>query len=343
MEEEKNSENEFLNLLELSAFKHYLRFAAENLRYSEENIQRLLKQLPTATNVLTLDEWQRLGVTPKRKSRALEVLVPRKIIKRDAAHQLLTTKDGERMIETQFVLSPCLFDVSQTNASQKEWTPLFNRPECLGTPLRYAKLFVGLRAFSAGKVAIDFLKSETLPDKKQVWVPQGLGEETTIKRILQGLVALEVDTMNEEIRDFEVRAISYALFGHLKLSCEEEAFPELAEWTKSGKTPAFFEPILSHLTVLLQQIIRRLDPVLEATFDPTVGKNPFERRLMAVQTARRRGQAPPVSERSFTLPSPEPPENAAVQAMNWRMKASNATRKTRSQAVRTERKIENDE
>ena len=337
------NEKKLSGLFEVSAFKHYLRFAAENLRYSQENLQRLLKQFPTATKVLTFEEWQKIGVLPKKKSRALEVIVPRKIVKRDLQHQLLTTEDGERMIDTQFILSPCLFDVSQTNASQKEWTPLFNHPECLGTPLRYAKLFVGLRAFSAGKVAIDFLKSETLPDKKQVWVPQGLGEETTIKRILQGLVALEVDTMNEEIRDFEVRAISYALFGHLKLSCEEEAFPELAEWTKSGKTPAFFEPILSHLTVLLQQIIRRLDPILEATFDPTVGKNPFERRLLAVQKARRRGQAPRVSERSFTLPSSASPENAAVQAMNRRMKAGNATRKARSQVMRKERKVENDE
>ncbi|MFC4652722.1 hypothetical protein ACFO26_07350 [Lactococcus nasutitermitis] len=337
------NEKELLGLFEVSAFKHYLRFAAENLRYSQDNLQRFLKQFPTATKVLTFEEWQKLGVLPKKKSRALEVLVPRKIVKRDATHQLLTTEDGERMIETRFTLSPCLFDVSQTNTSQKEWVTLFNRPECLGTPLRYSKLFVGLRAFSTGKVAIDFLKSGTLPDEKQVWVPQGLGEEATIKRILRDLVALEVDTLDERMKDFEVRAISYALFSHLKLSCEEETFPELVEWTKTGKTPFIFESTLSHLTTLLQQNIRRLDPVLEATFDPTVGKNPFERRLMAVQTARRRGQAPPVSERSFTLPSPEPPENAAVQAMNRRMKASNATRKTRSQAVRTERKIENDE
>lgn len=337
------NEKELLELFEVSAFKHYLRFAAENLKYSEDNLQRLLKQFPTATRVLTLEEWQKLGVLPKKKSRALEVLVPRKIVKWDTAHQLLTTQDGERLIETQFVLSPCLFDVCQTNASQKEWIPLFNRPEYLGTPLRYAKLFVGLRAFSAGKVAIDFLKSETLPDEKQVWVPQGLGEEVTIKRILRDLVALEVDTMNEEIRDFEVCAISYALFGHLKLSCEEETFPELAEWMKAGKTPAFFEPILSHLTVLLQQILQRLDPILEATFDPTVGKNPFERRLLAVQKARRRGQSPPVSERSFAPTSPDPPENLAVQAMNRRMKASNATRKARSQAMRTEGKADHDE
>ena len=337
------NEKEFLGLLEVSAFKYYLRFAAENLRYSEDNLQRLLKQFPTATKVLTFEEWQKLDVLPKKKSRALEVLVPRKIVKRDAAHQLLTTADGERMVETRFVLSPCLFDVSQTNASQKEWIPLFNRPECLGTPLRYAKLFVGLRAFSAGKVAIDFLKSETLPDEKQVWVPQGLGEEVTIKRILRDLVALEVDTIEEEIRNFEVRAISYALFSHLKLSREEETFPELVEWTKSGKTPSIFEPTLSHLTVLLQQIIQRLDPILEATFDPTVGKNPFERRLLAVQKVRRRGKAPPVSEHSFTLPSSDPPENAAVQAMNRRMKASNATRKARSQVMRKERKVDHDE
>lgn len=342
-EDAMENEKELLGLLEVSAFKHYLRFAAENLRYSKDNLQRLLKQLPTATRVLTLEEWQKLGGLPKKKSRALEVLVPRKIVKRDAAHQLLTTEDGERMIETQFILSPCLFDVSQTNASQKEWVPLFNRPECLETPLRYAKLFVGLRAFSAGKVAIDFLNSETLPDEKQVWVPQGLGEETTIKRILRDLVALEVDTMNKEIRDFEVRAISYALFSHLKLSCEAEAFPELAEWTKSGKSPAFSEPILSHLTTLLQQIIRRLDPILEATFDPNVGKNPFERRLMAVQKTRRRGQAPPVSERSFAPTSPEFQENMAVQAMNRRMKTSNVPLKARSQARRKERKADHDE
>ena len=337
------NEKELLGLLKVSAFKHYLRFAAENLRYSQDNLQRLLKQFPTATKVLTFEEWQKLGVLPKKKSRALEVLVPRKIVKRDATHQILATEDGESMIETQFVLSPCLFDVSQTNASQKEWVPLFNRPECLETPLRYAKLFVGLRAFSAGKVAIDFLNSETLPDEKQVWVPQGLGEETTIKRILQGLVAIEVDTTDKEIRDFEVRAICYALFSHLKLSCEEETFPELALWRKTGKMTPYFESILSHLTSLLQQIIRRLDPILEATFDPTVGKNPFERRLMAVQKMRLRGQAPPVSEHSFAPTSPEPPENAAVQAMNRRMKKVNTTLKARSQARRTERKVENDE
>ena len=337
------NEKELLGLLKVSAFKHYLRFAAENLRYSQDNLQRLLKQFPTATKVLTFEEWQKLGVLPKKKSRALEVLVPRKIVKRDATHQILATEDGESMIETQFVLSPCLFDVSQTNASQKEWVPLFNRPECLETPLRYAKLFVGLRTFSAGKVAIDFLNSETLPDEKQVWVPQGLGEETTIKRILQGLVAIEVDTTDKEIRDFEVRAICYALFSHLKLSCEEETFPELALWRKTGKMTPYFESILSHLTSLLQQIIRRLDPILEATFDPTVGKNPFERRLMAVQKMRLRGQAPPVSEHSFAPTSPEPPENAAVQAMNRRMKKVNTTLKARSQARRTERKVENDE
>ena len=337
------NEKELLGILKVSAFKHYLRFAAENLRYSQDNLQRLLKQFPTATKVLNFEEWQKLGVLPKKKSRALEVLVPRKIVKRDATHQILATEDGESMIETQFVLSPCLFDVSQTNASQKEWVPLFNRPECLETPLRYAKLFVGLRTFSAGKVAIDFLNSETLPDEKQVWVPQGLGEETTIKRILQGLVALEVDTTDKEIRDFEVRAICYALFSHLKLSCEEETFPELALWRKTGKMTPYFESILSHLTSLLQQIIRRLDPILEATFDPTVGKNPFERRLMAVQKMRLRGQAPPVSEHSFAPTSPEPPENAAVQAMNRRMKKVNTTLKARSQARRTERKVENDE
>lgn len=337
------NEKELLGLLKVSAFKHYLRFAAENLRYSQDNLQRLLKQFPTATKVLTFEEWQKLGVLPKKKSRALEVLVPRKIVKRDATHQISATEDGESMIETQFVLSPCLFDVSQTNASQKEWVPLFNRPECLETPLRYAKLFVGLRAFSAGKVAIDFLNSETLRDEKQVWVPQGLGEETTIKRILQGLVAIEVDTTDKEIRDFEVRAICYALFSHLKLSCEEETFPELALWRKTGKMTPYFESILSHLTSLLQQIIRRLDPILEATFDPTVGKNPFERRLMAVQKMRLRGQAPPVSEHSFAPTSPEPPENAAVQAMNRRMKKVNTTLKARSQARRTERKVENDE
>ena len=105
----------------------------------------------------------------------------------------------------------------------------------------------------------------------------------------------------------------------------------------------YFESILSHLTSLLQQIIRRLDPILEATFDPTVGKNPFERRLMAVQKMRLRGQAPPVSEHSFAPTSPEPPENAAVQAMNRRMKKVNTTLKARSQARRTERKVENDE
>ncbi|AGY45523.1 hypothetical protein GRR92_06030 [Lactococcus lactis subsp. lactis] len=337
------NEKELLGLLEVSAFKHYLHFAAENLRYSEDNLQRLLKQFPTATKVLTFEEWQKLDVLPKKKSRALEVLVPRKIVKRDATHQLLTTADGERMIETRFVLSPCLFDVSQTNASKKEWVSLFNRPECLGTPLRYAKLFVGLRAFSAGKVAIDFLKSETLPDEKQVWIPQGLGEEVTIKRILRDLVALEVDTLDEGIRNFEVRAISYALFGHLKLSCEEETFPELALWTKEGKSPSFFEPPLSYLTALLQQIIRRLDPILEATFDPNVGKNPFERRLLAVQKTRRRGQAPPISEHSIVPTSPEPPENLVVQAMNRRMQAGNATRKARSQVMRKERKAENDE
>lgn len=337
------NEKELLGILKVSAFKHYLRFAAENLRYSQDNLQRLLKQFPTATKVLNFEEWQKLGVLPKKKSRALEVLVPRKIVKRDATHQILATEDGESMIETQFVLSPCLFDVSQTNASQKEWVPLFNRPECLETPLRYAKLFVGLRTFSAGKVAIDFLNSETLPDEKQVWVPQGLGEETTIKRILQGLVAIEVDTTDKEIRDFEVRAICYALFSHLKLSCEEETFPELALWRKTGKMTPYFESILSHLTSLLQQIIRRLDPILEATFDPTVGKNPFERRLMAVQKMRLRGQAPPVSEHSFAPTSPEPPENAAVQAMNRRMKKVNTTLKARSQARRTERKVENDE
>lgn len=343
MNDGKANENDFLGLLEVSAFKHYLRFAAENLKYSEENLQRLLKQLPTATKVLTLDEWQRLGVTPKRKSRALEVLVPRKIVKRDAANQLLTTADGERIIETQFVLSPCLFDVSQTNDSKNEWTALFNRSEYLELPSRYAKLFVGLRSFSSGKVVIDFLKSEAIPDEKQVWIPQGLGEETTIKRILQDLVALEVDTADEEIRDFEVRAISYALFSHLKLSCEEENFPELVLWAKEDKIFPIFESTLSHLTVLLQQIIRRLDPILEATFDPNVGKNPFERRLIAVQKMRRRGQASPVSEHSFAPPSPEPSENASVQAMNRRMKAGNVTLKARSQVMRTERKAENDE
>lgn len=342
MNDGKANENDFLGLLEVSAFKHYLRFAAENLRYSVGNLQRLLKQLPTATKVLTLDEWQRFGVTPKRKSRALKVLVPRKIVRRDVDHQLLTTADGERIIETQLVLSPCLFDVSQTNASKNEWTALFNRSECLGQPSRYAKLFVGLRSFSSGKVAIDFLKSEAIPDEKQLWVPQGLGEEITIKRILQDLVALEVDTTDEEISDFEVRAISYALFSHLKLSCEED-FPELVRWAKEDKMSPIFESTLSHLTVLLQQIIQRLDPILEATFDPNVGKNPFERRLMAVQKMRRRGQAPPVSEHSFASTSPEPSENASVQAMNRRMKKVDTTLKARSQVMRTERKADYDE
>lgn len=61
------NEKKLSGLFEVSAFKHYLRFAAENLRYSQENLQQLLKQFPTATKVLTFEEWQKIGVLPKKK------------------------------------------------------------------------------------------------------------------------------------------------------------------------------------------------------------------------------------------------------------------------------------
>ncbi|KAJ85626.1 LPD1 domain-containing protein [Enterococcus faecalis] len=304
-------------LKDVDNFKKYLQAVSNFPKFSRSNIQLLMEQNQKATKVASVNKWKELGFGLKENAKEMFVRATYPTVKRDEQGQPMLDKDGELVKERQERLVP-VFDVNEVIGSTKELNRVMESVKDLSAPQTFTKVFKTLTELSPAEVVLEQLPVEGRsiynPDENKLSIQPGLGEEATIKELIDGISTIKLNPVKDYVIDeqhyqtyrfsdrheFESMAVTYVVASHLGMDVNDFNFNYLK--TNSMSTEEFIES-LDKITTTANELVSKIDRQLEKSLTKNSPRNKFEERLQKANSVSEEVQQ--IKEKQENVDSPK--------------------------------------
>ncbi|WP_288394377.1 ArdC family protein [uncultured Vagococcus sp.] len=297
--------------LETDQFKNYLKFVSTFHQYSANNIQLIMTQNPNARLVAGFQTWKKKERFVKKGAKALYIYAPHIQVKKDKDGKPVVDENGEIQKETKFFLRP-VFDVSQTDGEKPLPTLINNIESDLEDPKQFHSVYQSLVKLSPVEVKIQPIEGGANGyydlTKDEIVLKEGLGQVMTLKVLIHEMVHANRHkgsqaTFGDETyrrQEFEAESVAYIVSQHLGMDTSDYSFGYLSSWTKQGAKIDSFSESLKTITEEAQNLIKKVDAILEKNLAIDSPTNKFEERLLEAKEKINEGPREPKKEYGIT-------------------------------------------
>lgn len=275
------------NYLNSKNYKQFLTVMSKFHTYSPRNIQLLIAQNPTVSQVASFKSWkQNFERSVKKGEKSLRIFAPMTIKERDQkTGKVILDKEGKEKTKTIFKLVP-VFDVAQTEG--KELPRMVHELE--GTHEQYASIYRATKTFAESQgVTLTFDKTLTTsngyysPKNKTLVIKSGMSEQQTLKTIFHELAHMhlkhDIGNINRSHAELQAESVAYVVASHFGFDTSDYSFGYLASWSQDKETLEQLENQLVVVQKESKELIQNLDANLEKLLNKSSKENSFENKL----------------------------------------------------------------
>ncbi|CEJ75504.1 DNA repair protein [[Clostridium] sordellii] len=240
--------------------KKYLDFMSKFYKYSPRNIALIENQFMVAKAVGSFKFWKDNGFTVNKGEKGIKILVPTKvkyiILDDENIKQLkyATKEEKEKVkkgilqtIEKQYYKTGYVFEISQTNATEKDLPKLFPNKWLDGEVKDYDKMYKAMEkiADTIGVKIIEPIeemgvaKGYSLPETKEVALNPRNSQLQNVKTLLHELAHAKlhnIETRNnysKQEREYQAEMIAYTTCSYFDIDTSDYSFDYIYNWTKN--------------------------------------------------------------------------------------------------------------
>lgn len=240
--------------------KKYLDFMSKFYKYSPRNVALIEKQFMGAKAVGSFKFWKDNGFTVKKGEKGIKILVPAKvkyiILDDENIKQLkyATKEEKEKVkkgilqtIEKQYYKTGYVFEISQTNATEKDLPKLFPNKWLDGEVKDYDKMYKAMEkiADTIGVKIIEPIeemgvaKGYSLPETKEVALNPRNSQLQNVKTLLHELAHAKlhnIETRNnysKQEREYQAEMVAYTTCSYFDIDTSDYSFDYIYNWTRN--------------------------------------------------------------------------------------------------------------
>lgn len=240
--------------------KKYLDYMSKFYKYSPRNIALIENQFKGAKAVGSFKFWKDNGFTVKKGEKGIKILVPAKvkyiILDDENIKQLkyATKEEKEKVkkgilqtIEKQYYKTGYVFEISQTNATEKDLPKLFPNKWLDGEVKDYDKMYKAMEKIAAtiGVKIIEPIeemgvaKGYSLTETKEVALNPRNSQLQNVKTLLHELAHAKlhnIETRNnysKQEREYQAEMIAYTTCSYFDIDTSDYSFDYIYNWTRN--------------------------------------------------------------------------------------------------------------
>ena len=309
------------DLLNVDSLKNYLDSVNKFHTYSPKNVQLIMKQDPNAVQVASQNKWEKLGYEIDPDAKEILVYAPDKNPVLDGQGQPVLDEKGKPKTTVDFYLKP-VYDVSQTSAGTETLQSdiQIERKEDFSNV--YHALVGSSKASTVGIGSISIAGNDNghyNPTDNSITVRQGLGQELTLKTIIQQSAQLALQgNPNEKqgvkdplLKNFEVESVAYIVSNHVGMDTTNYSFDCLPSLKEKNHQAKEIGKSLDTISKVASGMITEIDKNLVQSKQVSKPKNKFEDRVAKANTENKKL----VSEAKNQEKTQEVKENSTAKRM----------------------------
>lgn len=307
------------DLLNVESLKSYLDSVDKFHTYSPNNVQLIMKQDPDAVQVASQNKWEKLGYGINPDAKEILVYAPDKNPVLDGQGQPILDEKGKPKTTVDFYLKP-VYDVSQTSAG----TETLQSDIQIERKEDFSNVYHALVGSSkASTVGIGSIAGNDNghynPTDNSITVRQGLGQELTLKTIIQQSAQLALQgNPNEKqgvkdplLKNFEVESVAYIVSNHVGMDTTNYSFDYLPSLKEKNHQAKEIGKSLDTISKVASGMITEIDKNLVQSKQVSKPKNKFEDRVAKANTENKKL----VSEAKNQEQTQEVKENSTAKRM----------------------------
>lgn len=307
------------DLLNVDSLKNYLDSVDKFHTYSPKNVQLIMKQDPDAVQVASQNKWEKLGYEINPDAKEILVYAPDKNPVLDGQGQPILDEKGKPKTTVDFYLKP-VYDVSQTSAG----TETLQSDIQIERKEDFSNVYHALVGSSkASTVGIGSIAGNDNghynPTDNSITVRQGLGQELTLKTIIQQSAQLALQgNPNEKqgvkdplLKNFEVESVAYIVSNHVGMDTTNYSFDYLPSLKEKNHQAKEIGKSLDTISKVASGMITEIDKNLVQSKQVSTPKNKFEDRVAKANTENKKL----VSEAKKQEQTQEVKENSVAKRM----------------------------
>ncbi|WP_157456759.1 DUF3991 domain-containing protein [Carnobacterium maltaromaticum] len=307
------------DLLNVDSLKNYLDSVNKFHTYSPKNVQLIMKQDPNAVQVASQNKWEKLGYEINPDAKEILVYAPDKNPVLDGQGQPVLDEKGKPKTTVDFYLKP-VYDVSQTSAG----TETLQSDIQIERKEDFSNVYHALVGSSkASTVGIGSIAGNDNghynPTDNSITVRQGLGQELTLKTIIQQSAQLALQgNPNEKqgvkdplLKNFEVESVAYIVSNHVGMDTTNYSFDCLPSLKEKNHQAKEIGKSLDTISKVASGMITEIDKNLVQSKQVSKPKNKFEDRVAKANTENKKL----VSEAKNQEKTQEVKENSTAKRM----------------------------
>lgn len=284
------------DLLNVDSLKNYLDSVDKFHTYSPKNVQLIMKQDPDAVQVASRNKWEKLGYEINPDAKEILVYAPDKNPVLDGQGQPILDEKGKPKTTVDFYLKP-VYDVSQTTAGTETLQSdiQIERKEDFSNV--YHALVDSSKASTVGIGSIAGNDNGHYnPTDNSITIRQGLGQEQTLKIIIQESAQLALQgNPNEKqgvkdplLKNFEIESVAYIVSNHVGMDTSNYSFDYLPSLKEKNHQAKEIGKSLDTISKVASGMITEIDKNLVQTKQVSTPKNKFEDRVAKANTENKK-------------------------------------------------------
>lgn len=284
------------DLLNVDSLKNYLDSVDKFHTYSPKNVQLIMKQDPDAVQVASQNKWEKLGYEINPDAKEILVYAPDKNPVLDGQGQPILDEKGKPKTTVDFYLKP-VYDVSQTSAGTETLQSdiQIERKEDFSNV--YHALVGSSKASTVGIGSIAGTDNGHYnPTDNSITIRQGLGQEQTLKTIIQESAQLALQgNPNEKqgvkdplLKNFEIESVAYIVSNHVGMDTSNYSFDYLPSLKEKNHQAKEIGKSLDTISKVASGMITEIDKNLVQSKQVSTPKNKFEDRVAKANTENKK-------------------------------------------------------
>lgn len=287
--------------LDSDQYKSFLTAMSKFHHYSPRNVSLLLRQNPEVSAVASFKKWKDdFGRSVNKGEKALKVVAPVTVIKKDEQGKPILDEHNKPVTQVYYKYVP-VFDVSQT--SGRELPRAINELE--GSYEDYLQLYQATKLTAKEKgVGVSFdtslekARGYYAPASHQIVLRAGMSEQATLKTFFHELAHAtlhheksELASLTRSSQELQAESVAYVMASHYGFDTSEYSFGYLASWSPDKETLAELEAQLEIVQRTANDLIKRIDEVLEKQKSQTLKQDKFQERLATSKAKSEKSQS----------------------------------------------------
>lgn len=282
-------------------YKSFLTAMSKFHHYSPRNVSLLLRQNPEVSAVASFKKWKDdFGRSVNKGEKALKVVAPVMMVKKDEQGNPILDNQNKPITQIYYKYVP-VFDVSQT--SGRDLPRAINELE--GSYEDYLQLYQATKLTAKEKgVGVSFdpslekAKGYYAPASHQIVLRAGMSEQATLKTFFHELAHAtlhhdesELASLSRSTKELQAESVAYVMASHYGFDTSEYSFGYLASWSPDKETLAELEAQLEIVQRTANDLIKRIDELLEKQKSQTLKQDKFQERLATSKAKSERSQS----------------------------------------------------